>query len=76
MMQNNATLPHLNRPNGIGEISHFPRRIGLENGNLLLTGVENRVTFRLSLMTSIKNHRKDSQANFLVKLHLKIDDLT
>ena len=39
-------LPLFDRPNSIGEINRFLRRMVLQNGNLLLTGAESRVTLR------------------------------
>ena len=37
-------LPIFDRPNSIGEINCFLRRVVLQNGNSLLTGAESRVT--------------------------------
>ena len=37
-------LPIFDRPNSIGEINSFLRRVVLQNGNSLLTGAESRVT--------------------------------
>ena len=37
-------LPIFDRPNSIGEINCFLRRMVLQNGNSLLTGAESRVT--------------------------------
>ena len=39
-------LPIFDRPNSIGEINSFLRRVVLQNGNSLLTGAESRVTLK------------------------------
>ena len=43
-MKNDAFLPIFDRPNSIGEINYFLRRVVLQNGNSLLTEAESRVT--------------------------------
>ena len=40
-------LPIFDRPNSIGEINCFLRRVVLQNGKSLLTGAESRVTLIL-----------------------------
>ena len=42
-------LPIFDRPNSIGEINSFLRRVVLQNGNSLLTGAESRVTLNSSI---------------------------
>ena len=48
-------LPIFDRPNSIGEINSFLRRVVLQNGNSLLTGAESRVTLKLNLSSSLNN---------------------
>ena len=45
-MQNISFLPLFDGPNGIGEMTCFPRRVVMLNGNSLLTGTENRVILK------------------------------
>ena len=39
-------IPFFDRPNSVGEVNYFLRRVLLQNGNSLLTGAESRVTLK------------------------------
>ena len=49
-------LPIFDRPNNIGEINCFLRRVVLQNGNSLLTGAESRVTLTNAVLLLPANY--------------------
>ena len=49
-------LPIFDRPNSIGEINSFLRRVVLQNGNSLLTGAESRVTLISCVLDDRRHH--------------------
>ena len=53
------------RPNSVGKISCFLRRVVLQSGNSLLTGAESRVT--LSLPSEKPDLKKFSNPAFLIE---------
>ena len=61
-------LPIFDRPNNIGEINCFLRRVVLQNGNSLLTGAESRVTLILILLENNRSAVFEATINFAFSL--------